>query len=379
MRYARRVHTLRIVLLAAISSFAATIGAASCTPRDPSPIAEGEGEGEGEDCLRVGVGPVRFSFRDDVSTHYEAQLTTSLDTPVPDHLVLQFFNYNERIGDSGIGAFSLNDEINNNYGHCMECLLVLVDQLQPNDTPTTTFFQSAGTITLTENPRESANLFGSIRGLKLVETTIGGESFESAPVPGGACLVIDDIDLDLRYVPANWTCEADRYDAGDGVCDCDCGDVDADCFVGFGEPPPPVVNGCDDGQACTFEFAFPGAAATPVCIDTCDVLVGEGCTGATVCSFADPQDLCQKDLTTVDTARLGEACGTDFHRSLCNVVNTVPAGLCNNGDLETGEGRVCQPLCRSAADCNVGQFCYTVVGGGEDGTGRGYCADGTAP
>lgn len=350
----------------------------ACAPQTvPPPIAtEGEGEGEGEDaCIPVSLGPVRFSFQDDVSTHYEAQLTTTIDTAVPDYLVLQFFNYNERIGDLGIGSFALNDGANGNYGACTECVLVFVDQLDANATPTRTFFQSAGTITLTQNPRETRNLAGSLRGLQLVESTIGGPSLESAPVPGGACLVVDDLELDVRYVPAGWTCEPERFNAGDGVCDCNCGDVDDDCFS---DPAPTTVIGCEEGEACRFDFVF-GGAATPKCVETCDVFAGAGCAGGGVCALGDPQDLCQDDVDVVDLAGVGEACGTDFNRFICGVVDTIPQGLCSNGNFETGADRVCQPLCERAADCNEGQFCYTIVGGSEDGTGRGYCENGTAP
>lgn len=363
--------------IARIAFLSLVTAAIACTPRVPVEVAEGEGEGEAA-CTRVGVGPVTFGFQDDVSTHFEARLTTSLGTPVFDHLVFQFFNYNERVGDSGIGTFALNDEINDNYGHCAECLLVFVDQLEPNDTPTKVFFQSAGSITLTANPRDTASFFGNVRGLKLVETTIGGETLESTPVPGGACLIVDDMDVDLRFVPAGWTCDPALYNSDDGVCDCDCGAIDADCFVDFGAPPPAVTNGCDEGQACIAKFN-PDFTSEPVCTDTCDALAGVGCVGAAVCAVGEPQDLCETDPARVDAAVVGATCSADTNRYLCAVVDGIATGLCNNGDVETGANRECRPLCGSAADCDVGEFCYTIVGGSDDGSGKGWCEPGTAP
>ena len=358
--------------------FLAAVALSACTPRTPV-IAEGEGDGEGEgDCIPVTVGDVRFGFQDDVSTRFEAQLTTQLGTPVLDHLVFQFFNYNERTGDAGIGTFDLSDELNDNYGYCKECLLVFVDQLEANDIPTKLFFQSEGTITLTANPRETAGMFGNLRGLKLVESTIGGETSESAPVPGGGCLVLEDIDFDLRFVPAGWTCAPELYDGKDGVCECDCGEADADCFVDFGAPAPPVINGCEAGQTCLAKF-IPNVSSEPFCADTCDAFAGVGCDGGAVCAIAEPQDICETDVGRVDLATVGESCTDDVKRYLCGVVDGVATGLCNNGDVDTGLNRECRPLCGRAADCGVDEFCYTIVGGSLDGEGKGWCEPGTAP
>ena len=348
---------------AAAAAAATALVLGGCPPPAPTPIDLDDGDPPAADCQAVTLGPVTFSFQDDVSTHFEALLETPIDTPAPDHLVLQFFNYNERIGDLGVGAFPLDDATNDNYGHCAECLLVLADQLGPNDVPGRTFFQSGGTLTLTSNPRDTRDLFGSLRGLTLVESTIGGDALESAPVPGGACLTVADLDLDLRFVPANWTCAPEAYNAGDGVCDCGCGEADADCFVDFGAPPPATVTGCEAGQACLFD----------VCVDVCDALGGVGCAGGDVCAIGDPQDVCETDPGRVDPAALGEACSDDFVRFLCGVSAGIATGLCDV-DVDGDGNRRCAPLCGSAADCAPGEFCFTIVGGSKDGTGKGYCA-----
>ncbi len=337
---------------------------AACPETPPPVVAEGEGEagegeGEGADaCQPIELGPVTFTFQDDVSTHYQAEVLTELDTGAPDFLVLQFFNYNERIGDLGAGTFALDDAPNQNYGGCHECLLVFADQIDELSTPGRVFFQSAGAITVEKNPREALDLVGRIAGLELVESTIGGEALESEPVPGGLCLSVGDVELDVKFVPATWTCDDDAYNAGDGVCDCDCGGVDVDCYA---EAPTTSITGCAAEQICVL-----GACQLP-----CDVLAGEGCAvGAGTCGYGDPDDFCQQGI--VDPAALGASCGTNFERFTCAVTGTLPAGMCDYDP--DGDGvRFCKPVCGGVADCEAGQECVSLIGGVGPGAGRGYC------
>lgn len=340
----------------------ALITLASACPQDRS-IGGREGEddknGEGE-CLTATLGPVTLNFQDDVSTHYQAELTTQLDGAAPDFLVLQFFNYNERIGELGVGTFPLDDATNDNYGHCAECLLVFTDQITPSSVPERVFFQSGGSIQLEKNPREGMDLIGRIEDLVLVESTIGGDALESAPVEGGDCLELGDIELNLRYVPEGWTCAPELFNAGDGVCHCDCGAVDTDCFPNFEGPPPTSTVGCGDDQICTIEG----------CRDTCDAFAGEGCSSPTdVCAFSEPVDYCVGQ-GAIDSADLGEPCSDDYARSWCAVQGTIPMGVCDF-DLDEDGTRICRPRCASDGDCAAGETCYPVVYG-EDGN-RGYC------
>jgi hypothetical protein len=342
-----------------------TIGALAGCP-GPRNIAEGEGEGEGElECLTATLGPVTLSYQDDVSTHYEAPITSGLDGAASDYLVLQFFNYNERIGDLGVGTFPLDDATNDNYGHCAECLLVFADQIGPNTAPARVFFQSEGTITTERNPREELDLYGAIEGLVLIESTIGGDALESAPVPGGDCLVIGDVELAVHAVPPEWTCAGEAYNAHDGVCDCDCGVIDPDCFPNFGDPPPTETTGCEAAQACTV-FG---------CRDTCDAFAGTACpSGGDVCVFAEPTDFCEDGLVVGDPAQLGEACSDDpedFAQMWCALAGTIPFGVCDY-DLDGDGTRTCRARCTSAADCGPDEDCIGVAYA-DDGSARGYC------
>jgi hypothetical protein len=340
-----------------------SLGIMSACPSRPPPVisegegegegGEGEGEGEGEECLTATLGPVTLNFQDDVSTHYQAEILSELDGVAPDFLVLQFFNYNERIGELGAGTFPLDDAINNNYGHCAECLLVFADQLDANSAPARVFFQSEGSITVERNPREGGDLFGSVNDLVLVESTIGGEALESAPVPGGDCLVIGDVPLEVKFVPEGWTCDPALYNAHDGVCNCDCGALDTDCFPNFDDPPPTSTEGCEAEQVCTV-FG---------CRDACDAFAGEGCPeNADVCTLADPSDYCQ-DSSFIDAAALGETCSGDFARIWCAVEATIPGGACDF-DFDGDGVRTCHPRCETTDDCEAGEICFNVQGGG---------------
>jgi hypothetical protein len=351
------------------SSFVIVFSAvlAGCPPTPPG-VDLDAGPDEDPDagpggCRPVELGPVTFNFQDDVSTHYQAELITELDTPTPDYLVLQFFNINERIGDFGVGTFALDDAVNGNYGGpCAECLLVFADQATENATPTRTYFQSAGSIELSENPRETRNLFGRITGLQLVESTIGGPALESEPVPGGECLDIGTVELDLRFVDPEWTCDDADYNAGDGVCQCDiCGAPDPDCFADFGEPPPTTIEGCDPGDICDF-FG---------CVKTCDAFGGVGCDVG-VCQVNVPEDRCVTDATAVTNVPVGQRC-LDENAYLCAVAGGIATGLCDFDADFDGE-RFCRPICQLDADCDeaAGEVCLSFVVA-DDGTIKGFC------
>jgi hypothetical protein len=354
-------------LLLAVSMLAASmLSVSACEPPPPS-LGEGEGEGEGEACTPVTLGPVAFNFRDDVSTHFQWPVLSPLDTAAPDFLVLQLFNYNERIGPLGVGTFPLDDAINDNYGHCAECLLLLTDQLTPTSQPQRVFFQSAGTITVEENPREVSRLRGQIAGLRLVESTIGGDALESAPVPGGECLDLGTITFDLKIVPTGWTCDEALFADG-SVCHCGCGADDEDCFPAEGPAPAPV--GCGEGEVCDFGGA---------CRATCDVVAGVGCDNA-LCVFRDPVDVCvglDSFEANADTAAIGEVCDDDTASAYCAVQGTVPRGMCDF-DADLDGVRFCKPVCDDDSDCADGDVCQAMAGF-DGGTLRGFCDVPIAP
>jgi len=345
-----------LVLLA----FAAAAGC-ECTPATPLP----DDGGVVDECERLDVGALQFDVQQDVQTIFSAPLVSSLgDADVPDHLVFHFVNFNERVGPLGAGEFALDDAPNDNRSTCAECVSIFEDQLTDSSVPQAVFFQREGRITLDVNPRTRI-LQGRLEGVVLEEVTIDGATLESVPVENGRCFTLDDLDLNARYLPDSWTCDAASYQGNDG-CQCDCGAPDPDCFCDpFQNPdcPPVIEDDCDDGATCI----------DGVCRSSCDpfALPTEPCANDDdLCVFSYDGPVCEPANGRINPAPLGAEClGLGIVVEYCGVVNTIPTGVCD--DLTN----VCRPLCGPAPnDCGDGQSCYTIAGGGP-GNGWGFCVD----
>jgi hypothetical protein len=343
-----------------------TVPGCSCpgtmVPGEPD-AGEGDAGAAPDDCVLIEVGDITLDVQQDVQTIYSAPLTTNIGGGVPDYLVFNFVNYNERFGVAGAGTFSLAEAPNDNRGTCPECVSVFQDQLTETSVPEAVFFQRAGSITLDVNPRTQV-LEGSLEGLVLEEVTIDGATLTSTPVPGGRCLRLADLALDYRFVPPAWTCDPALYQSG-GECNCDCGAPDPDCSCDpFANPDCPAVieDDCADGTACTVNGCL--AVCDPFSAPTVPCGVGQLCvfdgTAGPVCIDDGDERL--------NGAALGETCqGLDLLIEYCAVDGTVPAGVCD--DL-TG---VCRPVCGPGpAGCPDGERCYTIAGGGP-GEGYGFC------
>ncbi len=300
---------------------------------------------------------VAFDGQDDVSIGYSAKLKPAYAMElVPEYFVLSFINQASRI-DNPTGTFPLDDEENGNLGTCAECLSLFVDEPSAEITPTAVLFQTAGTITLRKDPR-TRMLDATITGLRLEEVSVNQETLESSVVPGGRCVEFGTLTFDLKVIPEEWTCTDTKF-AGDGLCDCNCGAYDPDCDDGDN-----TVIGCAGNEICYYGE----------CRAKCDALsnVPVGCTTG-ICVVDVPDDLCNDAPDIADPAALGGLCTVDT-AYVCNVENTIALGLCDNT-----EDRTCRPLCASRADCNDGEFCYTIAGGYIDGMGKGYCMPGIPP
>ncbi|HSD86892.1 MAG TPA: PPC domain-containing protein, partial [Kofleriaceae bacterium] len=120
------------------------------------------------------------------------------------------------------------------------------------------FFQSGGSITLTEDPFTNQHMIASISNLQLEEVTIDSQSFTSTPVAGGACMSFADFTEDHDKVPNAWTCTHSDYAAGT-MCNCMCGLQDPDCT------DTASVAGC----TVVTDRCFNGTCVTPPTNDTC--------------------------------------------------------------------------------------------------------------
>lgn len=134
-----------------------------------------------------------------------------------------------------------------NYATCAVCMHGLtIDSTGQNIVRQ--YFQSGGTITLTQDPITGDTLQGTITGLTLDEVTIDpNNGYTSTPVVGGKCLSVGDVTLAHDAVPNAWTCDHATYNDGTN-CDCGCGIYDPDCAIA-GAP----VNGCTAAQVCAVE------------------------------------------------------------------------------------------------------------------------------
>jgi hypothetical protein len=237
------------------------------------------------------------------------------------------------------GTFDLAAGNQANYQTCAICFRVF--SLDAKGGLARQFFQSGGSVTLTADPLTGV-MTGTVTDLELVEVTIDGSTFESTPVPGGACLDHDPLTLDADRVPNAWTCDTAAYDDGTS-CDCGCAVADPDCDI----EAAPVV-GCDTGNVCI----------DAVCTETCDVLASppDGCTTGTCGFYTATQDICYTDPAVVDAAAIDAACGTG---TFCGVSSTVALGVC---DVFANDDNVCRESCDATADCDALEVCSPIGG-----------------
>ncbi len=187
------------------------------------------------------------------------------------------FEFYDGIESSLSGTFDLTAGNQNNYSTCAVCVRAFT--LDADGNVVKQFFQSGGSITLTEDPFTNQKVVGSLTDLQLEEVTIDSQTFVSTPVPGGTCATFGSYSVDHDRVPNAWTCAHTDYDEGTN-CNCVCGLPDPDCYV---DPTLPVAGCTTAGDAC-----FNDACVTPPTNDTCAdadaataITIGTPVTGTT--------------------------------------------------------------------------------------------------
>jgi len=191
-------------------------------------------------------------------------------------LKLQFEFYGG-IEPSLAGTFDLSQGNQTNYMTCAVCVRAFSVDAQGN--PIKEFFQTGGSVTLTEDPLTNEHLVASFSNIQLQEVTIDQQTFASTPVAGGLCTSYGSFNVDHDKVPNAWTCQHTAYQDGT-TCDCMCGGtsgiMDPDCAIANA-----TVNGCTSGQVC-----FKDGCVTPPANDTCGTAValtlGTPVTGTTI-------------------------------------------------------------------------------------------------
>jgi hypothetical protein len=95
------------------------------------------------------------------------------------------------------GTFDLTSANNNdNYATCDQCVYLYQDIDPVTEIEDKFFFQSEGTLTVTETDPSLPNVSkGSLTNVKLVEVTLDA-NYNSTPVPNGVCYVIPTLSWD---------------------------------------------------------------------------------------------------------------------------------------------------------------------------------------
>ena len=209
---------------------------------------------------------------------YDAQGFISWDAPmtgtIGDGLELEYrFEFYSGIETSLMGTFDLTEGKQANYSTCAICIRAFAMDAQGQVVKQ--YYQSGGSITLTEDPLTTKRLVGSLTGLQLEEVTVASGTFVSTPVPDGQCANIADYSVDHDRVPNAWTCAHADYDSG-ASCNCVCGMPDPDCSI----TAAPIVGCTTTAPAC-----FNDVCVTPPTNDTCasatPIVIGTPATGST--------------------------------------------------------------------------------------------------
>jgi len=237
----------------------------------PKLIDAGGGDSGPRACVStVSIGTLDFSTENKTSKYisWYAPSAGTFSDMEPLFITFEFYP-DMAMTPIGPGAIDLASGENADYATCRVCILAF-----PQDgNVQKTYFQRAGTVTLTEDPLNTRNFKATITGLVLEEVNIDSQTFESTPIPTGSCANIPDKTVDEDRVPNAWTCATADWD-NTTACDCQCGANDPDCYL-----PGKTVNNCSvGGQACFND----GCVARPA-NDTCATaeVLAVGATGAT--------------------------------------------------------------------------------------------------
>lgn len=195
-----------------------------------------------------------------------------LSTTLSDGLELEYqFEFYGGIEPSLAGTFDLHAGNQANYKTCAICIRAFA--VDTSGQIVKRYFQSAGSVTLTEDPFTNRHMIASLTGLQLEAVSIA-QDFTSTPVANGTCADFADFDIDHDRVPNAWTCTHDKWDST-AACDCVCGIPDPDCFTNA-----PVAGCTTQAPAC-----FNDVCVTPPTNDTCAtataLTIGTPVTGTT--------------------------------------------------------------------------------------------------
>jgi hypothetical protein len=118
------------------------------------------------------------------------------DAQKPDEFDILFYGspYIAMTGTFDLASAGAND----NYATCSQCIYIFQD-VDNMDVEDKFFFQSEGTMTISDTDLIDANVSaGTLKDVKLVESTVDPSTYISTPVPNGACYIIPSYSWDTK-------------------------------------------------------------------------------------------------------------------------------------------------------------------------------------
>ena len=158
-------------------STASTLGSDSDTA-----TTNGDGDGE-EDCVFVTAED--WMVDGNVS---QGTVVPGVGADLSDRLAIEFYG-----SAPAVGTVQLDEGDNANYATCTECVRVFED-MEGSGGIARQYFQQSGSLEIYETEGDGA-FRGQLDFVWLVEVTVDG-SFNSTPVPGGACIIIESLEVD---------------------------------------------------------------------------------------------------------------------------------------------------------------------------------------
>jgi hypothetical protein len=161
-----------------------------------------------------------------MGTYYATPTPDMGDPATPDVLLIGFYGsgFDPSLNGEQKGTFDLSMGGDNNLATCSRCLVVLQD----NATQGKTFMAQSGTLIVQmDSDQLHGSVNATVTNVDLVEVTIDPNTNTSTPVPGGECRHVASAAVAVTNANPGWTCNASYYNDGD--CDCGCGIVDPDC------------------------------------------------------------------------------------------------------------------------------------------------------
>ncbi len=311
--------------------------ATSDVPHDDSSTSDASDAARGG-CVQGRLRSFVIDNYDDVSVRYRARIEPEIRGRAFD-FILELNRYADA---AYVGTFPLGEGSDASYGSCAHCVMALY-----GTTFEGAYFADRGSLTFRADPFDR-RLSISMIDVRLVEVTFEGDDLHTVPVPGGACLELAPLEVDQRYPPPGWECDAARY--GDGVsCDCNCGPIDEDCF----DPTLPVAR-CMPSQSCVGRFTG-GWLAEGVCVDRCDRAAARPCPRGGVCVDDVSGDLCEPEAGRVDRGTpIGGTCAEGAAHCAIDTMGFA-RGYC---DIFDRNDRRCRPRC--SVDASVAERCFTL-------------------